>query len=56
MLKIILISIVILAVLAGLGVWKPEWLRRAVEALIAAGAAVAAWEWNAVVSFVTGIF
>lgn len=56
MLKLILIATVILASLAAIGVWKPEWLRRAVEALIAAGAAVTAWEWERVTSAISGLF
>lgn len=56
MLQLILTFIVIVVALVALAVWKPEWLRRSVEALIVAGAAVAAWEWDSLVSAIAGMF
>jgi hypothetical protein len=56
MLKIILTTLVIVVGLVAIAAWRPEWLRRAVEALVVAGAAVAAWEWDKLLSAVTGLF
>ncbi len=56
MLNFILIAIVIGVALVAVAALKPEWMRRAVEALIVAGAAVAAWEWDSIASAIKGIF
>ncbi|MDH3233644.1 MAG: hypothetical protein OEQ29_08945 [Alphaproteobacteria bacterium] len=48
--------VLIVFVLFLVAMFRPEWMRRAVELLIAAAAAVSVWEWNRLWEAILGIF